>query len=267
MPVSCPGGVPGSRAATEPVGEVGVGHLICRGQVPCAPSGGPAVCSESESTEVSAGMGRGSESAPNREVAPVPSPTASGRGSDPSCRADPQPPRPLLPRRGGPGPAAPEETGTRPPGLGVCGEGFCSAEWRCWEGRGKPGRGDPGEARGAWGCARGARPENPARWPSPSAVTSRSDPSRGGGAGGAFPLCGPGAPGPAPGPLPPGRSLPGGGGGGGVRGAGLRARPGRCPFPRVNSLPCPPSRGPPPPRPSGRWPGSLAGDRLSCPPH
>ena len=91
---------------------------------------------------------------------------------------------------------------------------------------------------GTWGFPRGARPENPAG-PPPSAVTSRSRPPPR--SGGAFPLCGPGAPGPAPGPLPPGLSLPGGGGGGGVRGAGLPARPGRCPFPRVNSLPCPPA--------------------------
>lgn len=47
----------------------------------------------------------------------------------------PSPPgSPLLPQRGGPG-RAQEETGTRPLGLGVCGEGFWSAVWSCWEGR------------------------------------------------------------------------------------------------------------------------------------
>lgn len=86
------------------------------------------------------------------------------------------------------------------------------------------------------------------RWPlgSPpsSAVTSGSRTPPGG--SGAFPLCGPGAPGPAPRPLPPGRSLPRGGGGGGVPSAGARGSARSLPFP-ARQLPTLPAllRGPP----------------------
>ncbi|XP_057585476.1 basic proline-rich protein-like [Hippopotamus amphibius kiboko] len=152
----------------------------------------------------------------------------------------PSPPgSPLLPQRGGPG-RAQEETGTRPLGLGVWG-GLLERSVELL-GR-KVGRAG---MRGLWRgpgdlgfSSRGSAREPGVGGPPPSAVTSRSRPPPRG--GGAFPLCGPGAPGPAPGPLPPGRSLPSGGGGGGVRDAGLRAPPGRCPFPRVNSLLCPPA--------------------------
>lgn len=154
---------------------------------------------------------------------------------------------PLLPQGAGPG-WAQKETGTGPLGLGVWG-GLLERSVELL-GR-KAGRGEMRELRrgpGDLGFPRAARrghsPAHPA-----GGDLSLPAPSRG---GGAFPLCGPGAPGPAPGPLPPGRSLPGGGGGGGVRGAGLRARPGRCPFPRVNSLPAlrgPPARAPLPPLP------------------
>lgn len=73
--------------------------------------------------------------------------------------------------------------------------------------------------------------------PPPSVVTSSSRPPPGG--GGAFPLCGPGVPGPTPGPLPPGRSLPVGGGGGGVPGVGLpgSARPLPLPARQLSARP------------------------------
>lgn len=225
------------------------------------------VCRDSDNREMSAGSG--SESL-TEECVPCPPPTASLQGSDYSCQTGPPASPPLL--------AAP----SYPSGEGQAGrrrkQGRVLWDWES-VGRasgalcgvaGKEGgesrdEGTPSRPGGLGLSLDGLGPRTvrprPLHGPPRSAVTSRSRPPPRG--GGAFPLCGPGAPGPAPGPLPPGRSLPGGGGGGGVRGAALRTLPGRCPFPRVDSLPCPPARGPP--GPSCRCLRSPAGDRLSCP--
>lgn len=237
---------------------------VPRGGGACAREPERGVCRDPERRRCRLGQGH---RAPDRSVSTV-------ARTQPLCRAprDPATPdrrprararSPLLPQGAGPG-REQEATGTSSSGAGGLlgrsvespGRKVGTAEMR--DSAAPSGRGAP-----LAGLGGAAVPQRPLAAPPRAAATSRSrPPPRGGGGGGAFPLCGPGAPGPAPGPLPPGRSLPVGGGGGGVRalGSGLRraAAPSRASTPGPAR---PPSRGPP--APSGRGRRSPAADGLS----
>lgn len=191
--------------------------------------------------DVPLGQGQGAPTV----VCPVPPPTASLQGLDCSCHAGPpatlhswQPPHT-------PGGRARPGAGENWDGvlwdwgsLGRASGAQCGVA-------GKEGRESRDErtlqSRGNKVSLEVLGPITVQRWPlaspPPSVVTSRSRPPPGG--GGAFPLCGPGVPGPTPGPLPPGRSLPVGGGGGGVPGVGLpgSARPLPLPARQLSARP------------------------------
>lgn len=201
-----------------------------------------------ESTEVSAWR---SQRAPDRGARPVhpgpPAPPAPHsrsprlglpRPSRTSSRPSP-PGSPLLPQRGGPG-RAQEEAGTRPLGGGSLGRASGAQSGVAGK-EGGENRDEGTLARpGAWGFPRGARPARPPcplggdLWPPAPSLRRRRR---------RLPPVWPRRPRPRPRPAPA-RSLPSRrrGRGRGPGTPGLRARPGRCPFPR-RPLPARPPAG------------------------
>lgn len=200
-----------------------------------------------ESTEVSAWRSQRAPDRGARPVHPAPPPPPAPHSRSPRLgpprpsrtSSRPSPPgSPLLPQRGGPG-RAQEEAGTRPLGGGSLGRASGAQSGVAGK-EGGENRDEGTLARpGAWGFPRGARPARPPcplggdlSPPAPSLRRRRR-----------LPPVWPRRPRPRPRPAPA-RSLPSRrrGRGRGPGAPGLRARPGRCPFPR-RPLPARPPAG------------------------